>query len=615
MTDEQIVEFLVENRDFFITNDLVISILRSIGWMLVKGLNSLLDACQMLYDYTFGLIDITSWSVLEDFLAEYGPLLQGIMVLSLVVLGYMYLFGKNKNHDLLTSLLIFAVVFTSSTTLFSTFNSFSVLFKDAVIGTEGAVDGNNLVNQNLYDLIYIDEQIGLDNMSSGENPPQYPSMTEEDVAMIDITETLSNDKEGLTDNAKDILSKKLEYRIEQSELTDVYNGVAWTDFANTFYYRYQFHYGTYYLTAIAAIVVFLGVSYKNVRVIYELFVSRILVTMFSADLSGKRKAVRLLEAIRDGYYALCFTALTLRSYFLFTEYVTQTGANGLVRGIVILFVAFCVVDGANIMEKITGVDAGLSTMAGKLIAGMHAVRGAVMAGQQMRQMSMMKRQTKAMEAMAGTGKSMAGGNGQGSGNMPDPGSSGGAAQDGGNTDGNSGGGTGDAGGGASDQNSAEASGQNGGAEYSQEGDPETGNGGSGDSLSGNGSEGASDADSHFSQMDDALDQSGSGAGASEPMENTGPEMGSGGEEKGMFERRAEKAEGTRTGQDAMSDVGNSQTLGGAENRHSAASPGESRTGYGPEKHSPQPRQGGKRAAENPTAPNAREPAGKKEKKE
>lgn len=613
MTDEQIVEFLVENRDFFITNDLVISILRSIGWMLVKGLNSLLDACQMLYDYTFGLIDITSWSVLEEFLAEYGPLLQGIMVLSLVALGYMYLFGKNKNHDLLTSLLIFAVVFTSSTTVFSTLNSFSILFKDAVTGTEGAVDGTNLVNQNLYDLIYIDEQIGLDNMHSGENPPQYPSMTEEDVAMIDISETLSNDKEGLTDNAKDILSKKLEYRIEQSELTDVYNGVAWTDFANTFYYRYQFHYGTYYLTAIAAIVVFLGVSYKNVRVIYELFQSRILVTLFSADLSGKRKAVRLLEAIRDGYYALCFTALTLRSYFLFTEYVTQTGANGLMRGIVILFVAFCVVDGANIMEKITGVDAGLSTMAGKLIAGMHAVRGAVMAGQQMRQMGMMKRQTKAMEAMAGTGKAMAGGNEQGSGNLPDPGSSGGDAQDGGNTDGNSGGGTGDTGGGASDQDGAEASSQNGGAEYSQAGDPETGNDGSGDSLSGNGSEGASDADSHFSQMDDALDQSGSGAGASEPMENTGPEMGSSGEEKGMFDRWADKAEGARTGEAAMRDGGNSQTLGGAENRHGAASPGESRTGYGPEKRSPQPRQGGKRAAENPTAKYAQEPAGKKEK--
>lgn len=613
MTDEQIIEFLVENREFFITNDLVTSILRSIGWMLVKGLNSLLDACQILYDYTFGLIDITSWSVLEEFLAEYGPLLQGIMVLSLVALGYMYLFGKNKNHDLLTSLLIFAVVFTSSTTVFSTLNSFSVLFKDAVTGTEGAVDGTNFVSQNLYDLIYIDEQIGLDNMHSGENPPQYPSMTEEDVAMIDITETLSNDKEGLTDNAKDILSKKLDYRIEQSELTDVYNGVAWTDFANTFYYRYQFHYGTYYLTAIAAIVVFLGVSYKNVRVVYELFVSRILVTLFSADLSGKRKAVRLLEAIRDGYYALCFTALTLRSYFLFTEYVTQTGTNGLMRGIVILFVAFCVVDGANIMEKITGTDAGLSTMAGKLIAGMHMVRGAVIAGQQMRQMGMMKRQTKAMEAMDGTGKSMVGANGQGSGNMPDPGGSGGDAQDGGTADKNGRADAGDSGGKSSGQDGAEASSQNGGAEYSQAGEPETGDETSGDGLNGNGSEGSSAADSHFSQMDEALDQSGGDAGASKPTANTGPKMGSSGEEKGMFDRWEEKAEGTRTGQDAMSHVGNSQRLGGTENRHSAAFPGESGTGYRPVKHSPQPRQDGKRAAENPTTQYAQGSADKKEK--
>ena len=606
MTDEQIIEFLVENRDYFITNDLVTSILRSIGWMLVKGLNSLLDACQALYDYTFGLIDITSWSVLEEFLAEYGPLLQAVMVLSLVVLGYMYLFGKNKNHDLLTSMLIFAVVFTSSTTLFSTFNSFSILFKDAVVGTEGAVDGINLVNQNLYDLIYIDEQIGLDNMSSGENPPQYPSMTEEDVAMIDISETLSNEQEGLTDNAKDILSKKLDYRIEQSELTDVYNGVAWTDFANTFYYRYQFHYGTYYLTAIAAIVVFLGVSYKNVRVIYELFVSRILVTLFSADLSGKRKAVRLLEAIRDGYYALCFTALTLRSYFLFTEYITQTGANGLMRGIVILFVAFCVVDGANIMEKITGVDAGLSTMAGKLIAGMHAVRGAAMAGQQMRQMGMIKRQTEALEAMAqnGAGNPMMDVKGQSSGNMPDPGGSGD------DTDRTSGADAGDPGGGSPDQGGAEASDQSGGDEYSQVREPETGNGRNGDGLREDGSEGASPADDHFSQMDDALDQGGSGAGASEPTKNTGVEMGSSTEEKGMFDRWADKAEETRTGQAGMSDAGSSQKLGEAESRHDAVSPGERRTSYEPERSFTQPRQSG---AGNPTAKYAREPAGKKEK--
>ncbi len=540
MTDEQIIQFLTENRDYFITNDLILSILRSIGWLLVKGLNALLDACRLLYDFTFGLIDITSWPILEDFLAEYSPLIQGIMILSLVALGYMYLFGKNKNHDLLTSILIFAVVFTSSTTIFSTFNSFSTMFKDAVVGGDGIVDGYNLVNQNLYDLIYIDEQIGLSNMTGEAEPPHYPSMTEEDVAMIDITETLSNDKDGLTDNAKDILRKRLEYRIEESKLLDVYNGVLWTDFANTYYYRYQFNYGTFFLTAIAAIIVYLGVSYKNERVVYELFMSRILVTIFSAELSGKRKSVRLLEAIRDGYYALCFTALTLRSYFLFTEYITNSGAGGLMRGIVILLVAFCVVDGANIMEKITGTDAGLSSMAGKLIAGWHAVRGAAMTAQQMRQMNMLKRQTKAMEAMSGNGNgsSMLREGEKGSGFMSDSGNVGNSAE--------------------GDDSGGDYQNQSGANEYGQSGNTEASGGNYGDmGDSGEGGyENYSAADNNFGQMDDALSQGDSKAGAADMTENTGPDMGSGSseDEKSMFDRWSEKASGSNQSEGQVGEV-------------------------------------------------------------
>lgn len=420
MTDEQIIEFLMDNLEYFQTNDLVTGILRQIGWLIVKGFNSLLDACSTLYDNTFGLVDITKWSVLEEFLEEYEPLVQVILVATLVILGFMFILGKNKKHNLITSALIFAVVFTSSSYLFSTFNSFAVLFKGAVVGSEGATDGYNLVNQNLYDLIYIDEQIGLRNMS--ESPPQYPEITEQDMDMIDITETVSNEKDGLTDDAKDILGKRLEYGNALSKLTDVYNGVAWTDFANTYYYRYHFRYWTYYLTAVAAIVVFLGLSYKNVRIVYELFVSRILITLFSADMSSSRKAVRILESIRDGYYALCFTAITLRSYFLFTDFITSRGSlGGLERGIIVLLLAFCVVDGANIMEKITGVDAGLSSMAGKLIAGMHMVRGATQAVQQARQFGIMKRQAEAMEKIAA-------GQNQSPGNMSQPlGSSDGAA--------------------------------------------------------------------------------------------------------------------------------------------------------------------------------------------
>lgn len=378
MTEEEIVEFLTKNIDYFDTNNLVTWFLRELGWMLAKGFNIVIDVLKNLYNHTFGLVDITNSGVLKNFLAEYNPLIKTIMILSLVIVGYMFLFGKDKKHDIFTSLMIFAVVITSSSYLFGTFNTMSIMFKDAVTGSESVTDGYELVNQNLYDLLYIDENGGLIQMN-GNTPPQYAenSLDKKDMKMIDITETLDYSRDGLTNEAEEILSKRLEYASDESRLIDVYNGAMWTSFGNTFYYRYQFNFGTYFLLAIASIFVFVGLGCKNIKIVYELFVGRILATLFSGDLTGKRKMVRILEAIRDGYYALCFTAITLRSFFLFSDYITGRNFGGLERGIMILILAFVVVDGANLMQQITGIDAGMSSMAGKMIAGMHMARGAM----------------------------------------------------------------------------------------------------------------------------------------------------------------------------------------------------------------------------------------------
>ena len=241
----------------------------------------------------------------------------------------------------------------------------------------------------------------------GITPPQYAenSLDKKDMKMIDITETLDYSRDGLTNEAEEILSKRLEYASDESRLIDVYNGAMWTSFGNTFYYRYQFNFGTYFLLAIASIFVFVGLGCKNIKIVYELFVGRILATLFSGDLTGKRKMVRILEAIRDGYYALCFTAITLRSFFLFSDYITGRNFGGLERGIMILILAFVVVDGANLMQQITGIDAGMSSMAGKMIAGMHMARGAMSSIRNVRQMSQMKRQTKSLEEMKNSNNS------------------------------------------------------------------------------------------------------------------------------------------------------------------------------------------------------------------
>ncbi|EEA81466.1 hypothetical protein CLONEX_02639 [[Clostridium] nexile DSM 1787] len=404
MSEAQIIEFLKLNSDFFRTNDIILTAVRTVGWLLVKGFSLLLDCCITLYNYTFGLIDITRWSVLENYLSEYKPLIQAIMMASLVILGFMYMFGKNKKHNVLNSVLILAVVMSASTTIFTELNRFSIAFKDAALSGGSTVNGTKLIRTNLYDLYYIDSQIGLENLNSKGKIPQGTSLSKTDVDYINIGEVLDPGTDGLSKNAESILKKRL-MSIGNGEygLIDAKDGVAWTDFGNTYYYRYTFHYGTYYLTAAAAILIYVCLAYKNTRVIYEIFVSRILVSLYAANLSSERKVVKILESIRDSYFALCFTVISLKSYFLFVEYLnSKTEINGLARGIIILFIAWCVIDGANIIEKLTGVDAGLSSMTGKLIAAYHMIRGAGQTVQQARQFHMMKEQRDAMKNMQAT---------------------------------------------------------------------------------------------------------------------------------------------------------------------------------------------------------------------
>lgn len=404
MSEAQIIEFLKLNSDFFRTNDIILTAVRTVGWLLVKGFSLLLDCCITLYNYTFGLIDITRWSVLENYLSEYKPLIQAIMMASLVILGFMYMFGKNKKHNVLNSVLILAVVMSASTTIFTELNRFSIAFKDAALSGGSTVNGTELIRTNLYDLYYIDSQIGLENLNSKGKIPQGTSLSKTDVDYINIGEVLDPGTDGLSKNAESILKKRL-MSIGNGEygLIDAKDGVAWTDFGNTYYYRYTFHYGTYYLTAAAAILIYVCLAYKNTRVIYEIIVSRILVSLYAANLSSERKVVKILESIRDSYFALCFTVISLKSYFLFVEYLnSKTEINGLARGIIILFIAWCVIDGANIIEKLTGVDAGLSSMTGKLIAAYHMIRGAGQTVQQARQFHMMKEQRDAMKNMQAT---------------------------------------------------------------------------------------------------------------------------------------------------------------------------------------------------------------------
>lgn len=112
------------------------------------------------------------------------------------------------------------------------------------------------------------------------------------------------------------------------------------------------------------------------RIAFELVVARLLAFLYAAELSGGEKLRKILIFIRDSYILLLVTTLCIRVFYLFNAFITTTIDNTFVQGVLILFVAFSVIDGPNLVEKILGMDAGLSQSTARLMAAYGTVKAA-----------------------------------------------------------------------------------------------------------------------------------------------------------------------------------------------------------------------------------------------
>ena len=221
-------------------------------------------------------------------------------------------------------------------------------------------------------------------------------------------------------DTKYILSHKLLWQVDASNGTqfyaiqDIYNGFGWNssggdDWFNEFYYRYHVNYINIYITLIAYCIVYICVSYKTVRIIYELAITRILALLYSADVNGLQKTLKILGALKDGYVVLMLSAVCIKVFNFAQLYLnSKAGGNSLVYNIVFLFIAFAVVDGPNMIQQLTGIDAGLQSGFGKLMAAYHVGQAAKNTIARPAQFAWQQRQHRqllnAMGANGGSGK-------------------------------------------------------------------------------------------------------------------------------------------------------------------------------------------------------------------
>lgn len=391
-TDEATIASVIGNfPDLFETNSTGNDVLRTITWTFICILKDLADAAGSLYQYTLGLLDLTITMTNESIIGQYKELFTAILAVSIMVLGILLIIRRENRTNLLGSLFLIVLAFATPTWILL---NLSEPVKNACLEIAGNnTITNTVINSHLYDLIYIDNRVGLASLTNSNFQLEDYHVPDAnfDIDKVRINETMNYEREGLSEAASGqdgILGQQLSWVVDESgnytyELSDTYNGFGWNsedsdDWFNEFYYRYQYDGIEIMLTMIALIFVYFCVSYKVVRIVLEIITSKLFVVFYSANLNAEQKTVQILKHIINCYVILLSSSILIKVFTLGENYISEQ-TDGLTYCLILILWVLAIIDGPNILQQITGVDAGLSSVFGKAASVYYTGRMAVAA--------------------------------------------------------------------------------------------------------------------------------------------------------------------------------------------------------------------------------------------
>jgi len=387
MTDETLITYLLRNSDILNSSNIVFDAFRSVGWGLLKLLIRIADSCRALYDFTFGLIDFTTWTKINTFVSEFKPLIVALTCLSIFALGIILMVKHEKKPNILIHILLATLCLTGSTAMFQELNDFTLTVKGGIDSMSSGGAASNVyrvASDYFYDLYYYDqsEDYDLGDLNYKQTPgkiPQY-NLNKQKLGSIHINDKLDPGSKAYKfedPDAKDILTQRLfmdgdgEYTLLPLE-----DGFAWTDVGSEFYYRYKVDWAAVFAEICAIIFVYICMAWKCTKIVYELVFARCLAALYSAEFSGGQKLGKILIFISDSYILMLMTTLSLKLFYFFNAFIHGKTDNDLVAVIVTIFVAFAVIDGPNLVEQLLGMDVGLQSSLSRVVAAYGIVRGA-----------------------------------------------------------------------------------------------------------------------------------------------------------------------------------------------------------------------------------------------
>lgn len=389
--EDKFIDIYKKYEDYFSKFDVVHDILRSLGWMILKGMIKITSLMNLALDKIFDFINFLESDEIIQFFNSVKPFIWTVFLFALVYLGYCYLYAHEKPKGVVTNLMIFMGTVMILPYMMVQMNQIVTYGKEALAMTSDD-SGYELLIPYITDLVYLDTIDFDDEKIKNGQLNGFNAENCENIKYLYINDVVDPSEFNLKN--KELFKKQLSSTIKKgTDTLEVIkikkNKILFKD-ATPYYYRYHVNFFIAFIYLLALVLVLGFSSFKLVSLIYELAAEKIIAPFIAAgDLTGGQKIRKALIGILNAYITILCVLFLQKLFILSTEYInTRTWAenaagNGFIKTILIIAGALFVIDGPNFFEQIFGVDAGLKSVGQALQSAYYgsqmlggAVRGA-----------------------------------------------------------------------------------------------------------------------------------------------------------------------------------------------------------------------------------------------
>lgn len=374
MDDKTIIATLKDWSDALSIQSFANDAIRTILWTITKGLGKVLDAIGTTVQKIYSLMGFVNYSGLSKYMKDLQPLVFLLLIISVALFGFYLLTRKSTAQiNIFQSLIAIVLIITVMPILSMKIGTFSQSASKYAREkyTKNETTFTHIVDSNVIDLTKIDN-------SDKKNFPKYKTIKKDiakkgnnitsasDISAMNINEYMNYSDNDY--NYKDVWQNELSTDGSGKATLEKMNKGHILDVLKDYYYRYHVNWGTMIFSILAMAIALLFTALKSARIIFEIGFHQILGPFVAvSDLATGQRIKEFIRSLLSLFAALFLIAALMGVYYIGIDYLNSKNLNAFTLVICELALAWMVIDGPNVVERIIGIDIGLKNAHGMLV--------------------------------------------------------------------------------------------------------------------------------------------------------------------------------------------------------------------------------------------------------